>query len=40
MKIAESWARTAGYKKMGFAQIEKPRTTMHSTMNSFYLKEL
>lgn len=58
MKIAESWARTAGYKKlylethtnlfvamnlykkMGFTQIEKPRTTVHSTMNSFYLKEL
>ncbi len=28
------------YEKMGFRQIEKPCSTIHQTMNRFYLKEL
>ena len=28
------------YEKMGFRQIEKPCSTLHSTMNRFYLKKL
>ena len=28
------------YEKMGFAEIEKPSTVQHGTMDHFYLKEL
>lgn len=28
------------YEKMGFRQIEKPCSTLHGTMNCFYLKKL
>ena len=28
------------YEKLGFQQIEKPRTALHSTMDHFYLKKL
>lgn len=58
MRIAENWARSAGYKnlylethtnlsvalnlykRMGFQQVEKPCSTLHNTMNRFYLKKL
>lgn len=58
MHIAESWAKSAGYRnlylethtnlstalklyeKTGFHLIEKPCSTIHTTMNRFYLKEL
>lgn len=28
------------YEKMGFQQVEKPCSTLHNTMNRFYLKKL
>ena len=58
MRLAESWAKQAGYKqlylethsnlgpamrlyeKLGFRQIERPETVLHSTMDHFYLKTL
>lgn len=58
MKIAEEWAKEAGYKKLylethsnlkvamslyeklGFCQIERPKSVVHGTMDHFYLKKL
>lgn len=58
MRIAEEWAKSAGYEKLylethtnlsaalnlyektGFVQIEKPCSTLHTTMNRFYIKKL
>ena len=58
MKVAEEFARKAGYKRMylethtnlktairmyekiGFQQINRPETVLHSTMNRFYVKKL
>lgn len=57
-QLAESWARSAGYKKlylethtnldtaiklyerMGFEQIDKPASVVHSSMNRFFIKDL
>ena len=58
IKIAEAWAKEAGYKqlymethsnlkaamklydKLGFRQIERPKTVLHGTMDHFYIKKL
>ena len=41
-QLAESWARSAIklYERMGFEQIEKPASVVHSSMNRFFIMDL